>query len=374
MKILFLDTKPIRRGAQVFVSDLSMAFHEKGIAVKKVYLYAHSGTGALDLLPQDEVLNGNESHLFEKIPTVHPALVRRLVQTIRSFSPDIILLNGSRTLKYGAAAKPWSPKHTRWVYRIIDSPKFWNTNPIKQWYYRNLVLSAMDAAVGVSAASLQDMVELHRFNKPTAVIHRAIRTEKFDALPDKASLRQQHPNLGEKKIILFLGNLTQQKRPDRFVEIVDLVAKQAPNVCAWVIGDGPLMQATQQLVESKGLTAQFTFHGYQNNVGPLIKCADVLVLSSDTEGLPGVVLECGYVGVPTVSGKVGGIAECVENGVTGFIVEEKKPALYADRVVQLLNDEALRSDMATRLKQNVAAFFQVDQVLKKYLDFFQGLR
>lgn len=374
MKILFLDTKPIRRGAQVFVSDLSIAFDEKGISVKKVYLYAHQGAGALDLLPQDEVLNGDESHLFEKIPTVHPALVRRLIRTIRNFSPDIILLNGSRTLKYGAAAKPWTPKSIRWVYRIIDSPKFWNTNPIKQWYYRNLVLSAMDAAVGVSAASLQDMVELHRFNKPTAVIHRAINTEKFDSLPDKASLRQQHPDLNEKKILLFLGNLTKQKRPDRFVEIVDLVAKQAPHICAWVIGDGPLMQDTQRLVEEKGLTSRFTFHGYQNNVGPLIKCADVLILSSDTEGLPGVVLECGYVGVPTVSGKVGGIAECVEHGVTGYIVEEKEPELYADHVLTLMNDDALRSDMAAKLKQNVAEFFQVDQVLKKYLDFFQGLR
>lgn len=373
MKVLFLDTKPIRRGAQVFVSDLSMAFHEHGITVKKVYLYNHSGTGALDLLPQDEVLNGDESHFFEKIPTVHPVLVRRLIHSIRTYSPDIILLNGSRTLKYGAAAKPWLPASIRWVYRIIDSPKFWNTNPFKQWYYRNLVISAMDAAVGVSAASLQDMIELHGFNKPTAVIHRAIRTEKFDALPEKNVLRQQHPNLGEKKVLLFLGNLTQQKRPDRFVEIVELVTQQEPNVCAWVIGDGPLMQDTQNLVEAKGLQAQFTFHGYQNNVGPLIKCADVLILSSDTEGLPGVVLECGYVGVPTISGKVGGIAECVENEVTGFIVEEKQPVLYANRVLQLLRNEALRTGMAGRLKENVRDSFQVNQVLKKYLDFFKGL-
>ena len=57
-----------------------------------------------------------------------------------------------------------------------------------------------------------------------------------------------------------------------------------------------------------------------------------------------------------------------------FIVEEKQPELYAHHVLDLLNDETLRSGMAAQLKQNVAAFFQVDQVLKKYLDFFQGLR
>jgi glycosyltransferase involved in cell wall biosynthesis len=372
MKILFLDTKPIRRGAQVFLSDLSEAFQNSGIDVVKVYLYEHEGAGKLALMQQDKVLGGNENHFFEKIPTIHPALLRRLIKTIRKENPDIILLNGSRTLKYGSAAKPWVPTHIRFVYRIIDSPKFWNPNPFKQWYYRKLVLSGMDAAVGVSAASLKDMVELHRFQKPTAVIHRAIRTEKYDTLPDKQTLREQH-QLADQKVLLFLGNVSKQKRPDRFVEIIDLVRKSEPNILAWVIGDGPLMDETKAMVEAKGLSDIFTFHGYQQEVGPLIKCSDVLILSSDTEGLPGVVLECGYVEVPTVSGMVGGIAECIENGLTGYIVTEKQPALYADRVLELIRDESLRITMGQQLKKNVTNDFRVEKVLEKYRTFFQSL-
>jgi len=67
MKLLFLDTKPIRRGAQVFVDDLSQHFHEEGVSIKKVYLYAYHESVKLSLLDQDTELNGNEHHIFEKI-------------------------------------------------------------------------------------------------------------------------------------------------------------------------------------------------------------------------------------------------------------------------------------------------------------------
>jgi hypothetical protein len=189
MKLLFLDTKAIRRGAQVFLDDLSHQFLEKGVEVKKVYLYEYNDAVKLDLLPQDVELNGNEHHFFEKVPTIHPKLLHQFIQCVREFQPDVILLNGSRTLKYGAAAKKFLPTKTKLVYRIIDSPKFWNRNPFKKWYYRNLVLSQIDAAVGVSAASLNDMVSLHGFSKPTTVIHRAIDENKFHPLPDKQESR-----------------------------------------------------------------------------------------------------------------------------------------------------------------------------------------
>jgi len=374
MKLLFLDTKPIRRGAQVFVDDLSQYFHEDGIAIKKVYLYAYHESVKLNLLDQDTELNGNENHIFEKIPTIHPGLLLRLISTINTWNPDFVLLNGSRTLKYGAAAKPFLDKKTKLIYRIIDSPKFWNRSVLKQFYYRKLILSKIDAAVGVSQASLNDMVALHGYSKPTTVIHRAIQENKFRNVPSKENCRIKFNITSSDKILLFLGNLTPQKRPDRFVEIIKLVKQNFPDIKAWIVGDGVLRNDTEELVKKYDLQNNIRFWGYQQNVTELIAASDLLVLSSDTEGLPGVVLECGYLGVPAVSANVGGINECLENGKTGYVVQTQNPVDYANYIVELLNDEEKRITMGLLSMKKVKTGFTMDMVAEKYLQFFHSLK
>ena len=374
MKLLFLDTKPIRRGAQVFVDDLSQHFHEEGIFIKKVYLYAYHESVKLNLLDQDTELNGNEKHFFEKIPTIHPGLLFRLITIINAWNPDFVLLNGSRTLKYGAAAKPFLYKNTKLIYRIIDSPKFWNRSALKQFYYRKLILSNIDAAVGVSQASLNDMVALHGYNKPTTVIHRAIQENKFRNVPSKENSRLKFNVAATDKVLLFLGNLTPQKRPDRFVEIIKLVKQDFPEIKAWIVGDGVLRQETEAMVLQYDLQNNIKFWGYQQNVTSLISASDLLVLSSDTEGLPGVVLECGYLSVPAVSANVGGINECLENGKTGYVVQTQNPEEYANYILELLNNEEKRKSMGELSMQKVKAGFTMDMVAEKYLEFFHSLK
>lgn len=373
MKLLFLDTKPIRRGAQVFVDDLSQHFHDEGVLIKKVYLYAYHEKVKLSLLDQDIELNGNENHIFEKIPTINPVLLFRLITTINAWNPDFVLLNGSRTLKYGAAAKPFLYKNTKLIYRIIDSPKYWNRSALKQFYYRKLVLSKIDAAVGVSQASLNDMISLHGYNKPTTVIHRAIEESKFRLVLSKDTSRSKYEIKNSDKVLLFLGNLTSQKRPDRFVEIIKLVKQNFPNIKAWIVGDGVLRQETEKLVIKYDLQNNIKFWGYHENVTALISASDLLVLSSDTEGLPGVVLECGYLGVPAVSANVGGINECLENGKTGYVVQTQNPEDYAKYILELLNNEEKRKSMGELSMQKVKSGFTMDMVAEKYLAFFHSL-
>lgn len=374
MKLLFLDTKPIRRGAQVFVDDLSQHFYDDGIPIKKVYLYAYHESVKLSLLDQDTELNGNENHIFEKIPTIHPGLLLKLIKTINAWNPDYVLLNGSRTLKYGAAAKPFLYKNTKLIYRIIDSPKFWNRSVLKQFYYRKLILSKIDAAVGVSQASLNDMVALHGYNKPTTVIHRAIQENKFKSIPSKENCRLKFKTEYTDKVLLFLGNLTPQKRPDRFVEIIKLVKQDFPQIKAWIVGDGVLREETEALVNKYDLQNNIKFWGYQQNVTELIAASDLLVLSSDTEGLPGVVLECGYLGVPAVSANVGGINECLENGKTGYVVQTQNPEDYANYITELLNNDEKRKSMGVLSMQKVKSGFTMDMVAEKYLDYFHSLK
>jgi glycosyltransferase involved in cell wall biosynthesis len=244
---------------------------------------------------------------------------------------------------------------------------------LKQFYYRNLILSKIDAAVGVSQASLNDMVALHGYNKPTTVIHRAIQENKFKHVPSKENCRTKFNINSTDKVLLFLGNLTPQKRPDRFVEIIKLVKQNFPDIKAWIVGDGVLRQETESLVNKYNLQNNIKFWGYQQNVTELIAASDLLVLSSDTEGLPGVVLECGYLSVPAVSANVGGINECLENGKTGYVVQTQNPEEYANYINELLNNENKRTSMGALSMEKVKSGFTMDMVAEKYLQFFHSL-
>lgn len=369
MKILFLDTRPIRRGAQVFLDDLSKEIIKNGHRVKKVYLYVGEGKGKLRLNEEDVELDGNDSHFFEKFPTINPFLYRKLSKEVKKYQPDLILLNGSRTLKYGAFLKRLNPEQ-KLVYRIIDSVSFWNPHAYKQFYYRRLIMPQIDAAIGVSKASLIDVQQLHNFKKPARVVHRAISIEEFAKVPSRAVLRQKFNLKEDDKVVLFLGNLTPQKRPDRYLQVIEKLKQQHPKLKSWIVGDGVLRQESEKMAKTLNISDNVTFWGYQQKVGEYIAAADILLLASDTEGLPGVVLEAGYFGVPTVSTEVGGIREALEDGVSGFITEKNVEELV-EKADLLLRDEDLRNRFGNVAKDKVMNDFNVKKIAEQYIEFFK---
>jgi glycosyltransferase involved in cell wall biosynthesis len=78
-------------------------------------------------------------------------------------------------------------------------------------------------------------------------------------------------------------------------------------------------------------------------------------------------------GIPTISGDVGGIKECVDNGATGFVLQDKLPASYADKAIQLLSDDALRNTMGEKQKIKVKSDFTMEKVIGKYNSFFEKM-
>ena len=141
MKILQLVQKPQRRGAEIFAYQLSQPLRQQGHQVKTIYIYPFAGNKPLDLKPHDIVLNGDETHFFEKFPGVHPVILLRLIRQIKRFQPDVIQVNGARTIKYGAFAKLIiRPKQWVIVYRNIDNPSYWVTDPYRKFFYKEIVI------------------------------------------------------------------------------------------------------------------------------------------------------------------------------------------------------------------------------------------
>lgn len=116
----------------------------------------------------------------------------------------------------------------------------------------------------------------------------------------------------------------------------------------WVlelIGDGPLTAKVQQRARDLGVADRVAFSGLCNDVPSRLAIADVFVLTSAWEGLPLSILEAMRGSLPVVASDVGGVAESVVDGVTGFLVPKGNKAVLAERLVRLIGDTALRQRM-----------------------------
>ena len=371
MRIIQIAHKPQRRGAEVFAWQLARGLRGLGHNVCTIYLYPCSDASPLPLAASDVQLAGKETHHLERTLGVHPTLLRQLGTAVRKFNPDIVQANGGRTVKYAAFAKR-ATRSVTWklVYKNIDDPAYWVRDSLRLHYYRHLVMTQVDGVVGVSQVTLTNVHRLYKLDVPSQVILNgrdpndlSYTQQEFDAI----QCLRTGPDV---PLLLFVGSLRPQKRPDRFLRIVKHVQDSYGPVDAWIVGDGPLKNEVILQAAELGLTDYVHCFGYQENVAPFMAVCDILVQSSDSEGTPGVVIEAAMLGKPAVATNVGGTVGCIRDGETGILVKAGDEAGLTDAATRLVKDDVLRRNMGFEARRWVSQHFTIDHVVNQYLDFY----
>jgi glycosyltransferase involved in cell wall biosynthesis len=140
--------------------------------------------------------------------------------------------------------------------------------------------------------------------------------------------------------IVYVGRLTQIKRPDRLIEIAGELKKSHPNVHVLVAGAGELFDATKRKAESGKLP--ITFYGWRNDIGRILSASDITILCSDNEGIPLTLIQAAQAGLPIVSTDVGSVSDIVKNGTNGTLVGCSSRELL-EGLKELIENDALRS-------------------------------
>ena len=148
----------------------------------------------------------------------------------------------------------------------------------------------------------------------------------------------------DKVIMGFVGRLSGIKRPDRFLSL----ASGIPEAHFVTFGNGPLHSEVKQRAQSQSNVSVFDF---STNLAEVFAAIDVMVLTSDNEGVPLSVMEAAAAGIPVVSMRVGGVAEIVEHGVTGLLVNNDEELRTA--VVQLIHNTDLRASMGATAQRTI---------------------
>ncbi len=161
-------------------------------------------------------------------------------------------------------------------------------------------------------------------------------------------------------LILSVGRLVEKKGLDDLIRACGLLRDRKKEFTCEIIGKGPQESALRELIEGLGLAASVHLAGPkpQDEIVSFYKRAAVFALpcivgkDGNRDGLPTVLLEAMAMGLPSVSTRLTGIPEIIDDGVTGLLVSPQDPPALADALARLLENPALCQAMgqAARLK------------------------
>lgn len=159
--------------------------------------------------------------------------------------------------------------------------------------------------------------------------------------------------------------LREQKAVHVFVAAAAEILGRCPDAVLAVVGNGELEDELKDQAEMLGLGDRFGLFPFRQPSSRQLASIDVLVLSSSWEAFPISILEAMACGVPQVATEVGGTAEALVDGETGFLCPPEDPAALADRISRLLLDPELRKRFGRAARARYERDFRVETMVKK---------
>jgi glycosyltransferase involved in cell wall biosynthesis len=134
---------------------------------------------------------------------------------------------------------------------------------------------------------------------------------------------------------------------------------------------GPLEAAVRARAAALGLGDRLVLAGVTDDVAMAMAAMDVVVLTSQAEGLPNVVLEAQALGRPVVTTRAGGVAEALREGETGLVVDDGSPRALADAVERAMFDGPWRAHAQAAGPRFIREAFSVARMVKATLDVYE---
>jgi len=166
------------------------------------------------------------------------------------------------------------------------------------------------------------------------------------ARPGVPALR---PSLGlgpEVPLLGIVGRLVPIKDHSTLFQAMALLRTSNPPVHLAVVGDGEERARLEELAGRLKLGQRIHFLGWRTDLDTILTEVDVVICASKNEGTPVALIEAMAAGVPVLSTDVGGVADLVAHGETGWLVRPGDPPSLAEAIRHLLGDEVLRARLA----------------------------
>ena len=303
------------------------------------------------LIPRAEKSGCNLIILDELRRNIHPlrelVAYRKLKQHLRQLQPDIVHTHSSKAGILGRRAA--FTLKIPCVHTIHGAAFHYGQSPILYRVYRwSEKIAARWSSHTISVAdAMSEQYLAAGIGKPEdyTTIHSGFVVEPFLATDTNRDEQRAAWGLSPNDILIGkIGRLFPLKGHEAVLAVAQNVVNQCPQARFLFIGDGILKEQYQQKIETMGLQKHFIFTGLvpPTEIPGLMHSLDVLVHTSQWEGLARVLPQALIAAKPVISFDIDGAKEIVINNETGFLVPRNDLKGLTESLVRLINDRKLR--------------------------------
>lgn len=365
MKILYLITKSNWGGAQRHVYDL--AVHHKKSGHDVVVALGGEGmlrdrlreagvtTRALSKLKRDVSVGDDMGSLFE------------IFKTIREVHPEIIHLHSPKAAGLGSFVS-----RMLGIKKIIYTVHGWAFNEdrslaqkIPIYFFSWLTMVFSTHVVTLSEKEMGQALAFPLVSQKLRMIRLGITPPTFFGTSSARQFFQsKFPENLDKRIVLgTIAELHPNKGLIYALNALEKTIARFPSVVFFIIGEGEQRTALEALIKEKKLENHVVLLGYVPHAAEYLKGFTIFVLPSVKEGLPYVLIEAGYAGLPVVATTVGGIPEIIDDMESGVLIQPKKSEEISHAIEFLISHKNIQRDYARNFQEKVRREFNIEQML-----------
>jgi glycosyltransferase involved in cell wall biosynthesis len=292
---------------------------------------------------------------------------RRLVALLRQGRFELMHAQDQYAVLAGAAARLWTGTPFVMTRHVMTEP----ADTWRRSMRARLVFAAarygIDAVIAVSDAVRQQFaVQSGLAASRIDTIHNGIELAKYD-LSRREAIRARLGWAPDQPVVIMVAVMRPGKGHDLLLEAAAPLRQSVPGARIVLVGSGRLETSLRGAAASLGVE----FIGERADVADLLAASDVLVLPSDNEGLPTVLIEAGAASLPVVATRVGGVPEIVEDGRTGHLIGRGDAAGLARCIVRLVKDQEAAREMGRVARRRIEERFSIEAQASRTIDLYR---
>ncbi|MCZ7585880.1 MAG: glycosyltransferase family 4 protein [Deltaproteobacteria bacterium] len=361
LRVLHLAEGAAFAGIETHLAALSHVFGPLDVNMK-VALFAD---GPLSGLLRDADV---EYRVFRRRWKFDPRPVGEIAAWLRA-GADILHTHGYLADVYGRrAARAAGKPHVATVHGHPEP--FRGFADWKMRWYMRLDRRALSSAAAVIAVSETLAEDLSSTGVPRERIH-VIENGLRPSVATEADIQALRKNFGDGPVVGFVGRFDPVKAPLRFVQTAHRILNAHPTARFLLAGDGPLLGEAKSAAGASGRDKAFSFLGFRNDVDAVIGACDFLLMPSDSEGVPQVLLAAMRDGAVPVCSAVGGIP-AVLDGFEDCLAPPRAEEL-ADRLSALIQDGAKAASVRQSLKKRFQERYTAETMASRVAGLYRSL-
>jgi glycosyltransferase involved in cell wall biosynthesis len=258
---------------------------------------------------------------------------------------------------------------------------WFHPKPWQRRFYR----TGPQCIVAISEAVKQGFLGQPAFMPPdkVRVLNLGVDTGLFRPRPaERDAIRRELGLSLDAPLVTLIGRFQHVKGQDVFLNAARLVVQKHPETRFVMAGENVFDESADEAFKRRVLSMHaadavlqehVSFLGWTAQPERLLAASDVVVCSSYFESFGMVLVEAMASGVPVVSTNVGGPAETIVDGETGYLVPPGRPDLIAERVLSLLLDAELRNQMGSAGRKRVMEHYSLERYVAGFSEMLRLL-